>query len=108
MDHRFEGHSLGQLSCGYRNASDRMVILRCIGPEEFFLERVVFPFELLSFCAPASASVQIWTHGLGGPELMESIDVGELGIEIEPQGPSEAGDPNVLLVAGGVEEWCKA
>ena len=108
MDHRFEGHSLGQLSCGYRNASDRMVILRCIGPEEFFLERVVFPFELLSFCAPASASVQIWTHGLGGPELMESIDVGELGIEIEPQGPNEAGDPNVLLVAGGVEEWCKA
>jgi hypothetical protein len=108
MDHRFEGHSLGQLSCGYRNASDRMVILRCIGPEEFFLERVVFPFELLSFCAPASASVQIWTHGLGGPELMESIDVGELAIEIEPQGSSEAGDPNVLLVAGGVEEWCKA
>ncbi len=108
MVHRFEGHSLGQLSCGYRNASDRMVILRCIGPEEFFLERVVFPFELLSFCAPASASVQIWTHGLGGPELIESIDVGELGIEIEPQSPSEAGDPNALLVAGGVEEWCKA
>ena len=85
-----------------------MVILRCIGPEEFFLERVVFPFELLSFCAPASASVQIWTHGLGGPELIESIDVGELGIEIEPQSPSEAGDLNALLVAGGVEEWCKA
>ena len=99
---------MGQLSCGYRNASDRMVILRCIGPEEFFLERVVFPFELLSFCAPASASVQIWTHGLGGPELIESIDVGELGIEIEPQSPSEAGDLNALLVAGGVEEWCKA
>ena len=108
MGHRFEGHSLGQLSCGYRNASDRMVILRCIGPEEFFLERVVFPFELLSFCAPASASVQIWTHGLGGPELIESIDVGELGIENEPQSPSEAGEPNALLVAGGVEEGCKA
>jgi hypothetical protein len=30
---------------------------------------------------------------------MESIDVGELGIEIDPQGPSEAGDPNALLVA---------
>jgi hypothetical protein len=39
---------------------------------------------------------------------MESIDVGELGIEIEPQSPSEAGDPHALLVAGGVEEWCKA
>jgi len=108
MGHRVEGHSLGQLSCGYRNASDRMVILRCIGPQEFFLERVVFPFELLSFCAPASASVQIWTHGLGGPELMESIDVGELTISIEPPNPSEDLDTIPPLVAGGVEDWCKA
>ncbi len=108
MGHRFEGHSLGQLSCGYRNASDRMVILRCIGPQEFFLERVVFPFELLSFCAPARASVQIWTHGLGGPELMESIDVGELSIDIEPLVASEAVEANPMLVAGGVEDWCKA
>ncbi|MEY4430806.1 MAG: hypothetical protein RLZZ533_742, partial [Cyanobacteriota bacterium] len=28
-----------------------MVIVRCLGPQEFFLERVVFPFELLSFLA---------------------------------------------------------
>jgi hypothetical protein len=104
----FEGHSLGQLSCGYRNASDRMVILRCIGPQEFFLERVVFPFELLSFCAPSSASVQIWTHGLGGPELMESIDVGELTTELESPGETPTGETNPLLVAGAVEDWCKA
>jgi hypothetical protein len=79
---------LAQLSCGYRNSSDRMVIVRCIGPEEFFLERVVFPFELLSFLAPPEAIVQIWTHGLGGPELVESLDVGELLLEApaEPQG----------------------
>jgi hypothetical protein len=97
---------LGQLSCGYRNASDRMVILRCIGPQEFFLERVVFPFELLSFCAPANASVQIWTHGLGGPELMESIDVDELSIEAIPTATAESPEPNPLLVAGSAEEWC--
>ena len=108
MGDRFEGHSLGQLSCGYRNASDRMVILRCIGPQEFFLERVVFPFELLSFCAPASASVQIWTHGLGGPELMESIEVEELSIEIPPTPATETLETNPLLVAGGIEDWCKA
>ncbi|MEY4799670.1 MAG: hypothetical protein RLZZ213_117, partial [Cyanobacteriota bacterium] len=29
------------MACSYRNTSDRMVILRCIGPEQFFLERVV-------------------------------------------------------------------
>lgn len=58
-----------------------MVIVRCLGPEEFFLERVVFPFELLSFLAPAESVVQIWTHGLGGPELRETIKVEELCVE---------------------------
>ena len=72
---------MAQLTCGYRNSSDRMVIVRCLGPEEFFLERVVFPFELLSFLAPAESVVQIWTHGLGGPELRETIKVEELCVE---------------------------
>ena len=58
-----------------------MVIVRCIGPEEFFLERVVFPFELLSFLAPPDALVEIWTHGLGGPELIETLDVATLQVE---------------------------
>ncbi|MFM7652615.1 MAG: DUF1830 domain-containing protein [Vulcanococcus sp.] len=72
-----------QLSCGYRNSSDRMVIVRCIGPEEFFLERVIFPFELLSFLAPPESIVEIWTHGLGGPELMESFGIRDLLVESE-------------------------
>ncbi|NDG73985.1 MAG: DUF1830 domain-containing protein [Synechococcaceae bacterium WB8_1B_136] len=75
---------MAQLSCGYRNGTDRMVIVRCLGPEEFFLERVVFPFELLSFLAPPASVVEIWTHGLGGPELLESIAVEELCIEPPP------------------------
>ena len=75
------------MSCGYRNSSDRMVIVRCLGPQEFFLERVVFPFELLSFLAPPDLEVQIWTHGLGGPELVESIPVAELVMD-ESSGPT--------------------
>jgi hypothetical protein len=31
-------------TCLYDNASKQMVILRCIGPEAFFLAKVVFPF----------------------------------------------------------------
>jgi hypothetical protein len=73
--------ALTLLACGYRNTSDRMVILRCVGPEEFFLERVVFPFEMLSFQCPPQSEVKIWTHGLGGPELVESIQTQELLIE---------------------------
>jgi hypothetical protein len=97
---RFKGQSLGQLSCGYLNASDRMVILRCIGPQE--------SFELLSFCAPTSASVQIWTHGLGGPELIESIDVGELSIELESPVEITPAEANPMAVAGALEDWCKS
>lgn len=72
------------LSCGYRNTRDRMVILRCVGPEQFFLERVVFPFELLSFACPPHSEVKIWTHGLGGPDLVETISAEELLVEPEP------------------------
>lgn len=61
-----------------------MIILRCIGPEQFFLERVVFPFELLTFHCPARSEVEIWTHGLGGPELLESIEALELVMESAP------------------------
>jgi hypothetical protein len=64
--------------CGYRNGTDRMVILRCCGPEQFYLERVVFPFELLTFQCPLAAEVEIWTHGLGGPELLETLRIEEL------------------------------
>ncbi|MDA0717380.1 MAG: DUF1830 domain-containing protein [Cyanobacteria bacterium] len=70
------------MACSYRNTSDRMVILRCIGPEEFFLERVVFPFELLSFQCPLSSVVKIWTHSIGGPELVDTIDAGDLLVEV--------------------------
>jgi hypothetical protein len=72
---------LALLSCGYRNSSDRMVIVRCCGPQEFYLERVVFPFELLSFSAPDGCEVEIWTHDLGGPSLLETIYAVELTIE---------------------------
>jgi hypothetical protein len=63
-----------ELSCSYSNGSDQMVILRCLGPGEFFLERVVFPFEQLSFHCPGGSDVEIWTYSLGGPELVERFE----------------------------------
>ena len=68
------------IDCGYRNGSDRMVIVRCVGPDSFYLERVVFPFELLSFSCPAEAKVEIWTYGLGGPELVETSQAAAMRI----------------------------
>ena len=68
------------LDCGYRNGSDRMVILRCCGPEPFYLERVIFPFEVLTFQCPPGTVAEVWTHGLGGPELLETLRIEDLTI----------------------------
>jgi hypothetical protein len=97
-----------QVDCGYRNGSDRMIILRCIGPDQFFLERVVFPFELLTFQCPARSEVEIWTHGLGGPELLESIEARELVMESAPVPEAVAGGTE--LAVGGIEAnpWLQA
>lgn len=90
---------MAQLTCGYRNSSDRMVIVRCIGPDEFFLERVVFPFELLSFLAPPESMVQIWTHSLGGAELRESLAVEDLCVDLSGLETAAAGLAETNVVA---------
>jgi hypothetical protein len=69
------------LACGYRNSSDQMVIIRCAGVDGFYLERVVFPFELLTFECPPHSELEIWTHGLGGAELLERVTSQELLLE---------------------------
>ncbi|MFN9644603.1 MAG: DUF1830 domain-containing protein [Cyanobacteriota bacterium] len=74
--------------CSYRNSSDRMVILRCCGSQQFFLERVVFPFEILTFSCPALSEVKIWSHGLYGPELLESFFAEQLLAESAPAAPA--------------------
>ena len=81
MDGLIGPRAVKLVSCGYLNSTDRMVIARCLGPEQFFLERVVFPFELLSFQCPEDSELEIWTHGLGGAELVETIPTRDLLVE---------------------------
>ena len=59
----------------YRNKGCRMVVLRCIGPSNFFLERVLFPTDILTFMAPKDSRVEIWGNELYGPKLEEIIRV---------------------------------
>lgn len=91
------------MECGYRNASDRMVILRCLGPNAFFLERVVFPFELLSFACPADSEVEIFTHCLGGPELLEAMPARTLRLDAPV-----ALEGGVLEAVEGNGPWAQA
>ena len=41
----------GMVEFSYKNEGCRMVVLRCIGPSNFFLERVLFPTDILTFMA---------------------------------------------------------
>ena len=59
----------------YKNKESRMVVLRCIGPSKFFLERVLFPMETFTFMAPYDARVEIWGNELYGPKIEERIRV---------------------------------
>ena len=59
----------------YTNTSSRMVVLRCIGPSNFFLERVLFPTDILTFMAPNDSRVEIWGNELYGPKLEERMRI---------------------------------
>ena len=52
-----------------------MIVLRCIGPSSFFLERVLFPTDILTFVAPIDSRVEIWGNELYGPKLEERIRI---------------------------------
>ena len=59
----------------YKNEGSRMIVLRCIGPSNFFLERVLFPTDILTFMAPDDSRVEIWGNELYGPKLEERIRI---------------------------------
>ena len=53
----------------YRNVTTSMVILKCIGPDRFFLERAIFPQEVFSSMEPEGAQLEIWGIESFGPTL---------------------------------------
>ena len=53
----------------YRNITSSMVILKCIGPDRFFLERAIFPQEVFSSMAPEGSQLEIWGIESYGPKL---------------------------------------
>ncbi len=71
---------MNALFCSYRNCSGRMVIVRCCGPDDFFLERVVFPFEVLTFQCPPATDVEIWARESAGVVLAEEVSAEALAM----------------------------
>jgi len=59
----------------YRNITSNMVILKCIGPDRFFLERAIFPQEVFSSMAPEGSQLEIWGIESYGPSLEQRLRV---------------------------------
>lgn len=76
--------------CSYRNTTDRMVIVRARGVSTYFLERVVFPFEVMAFHCPLNCEVEVVTRTPGGLEQSEWVAAREL----------MAGDPPMAMERG--------
>ena len=61
----------------YKNEHSRMLIVRCIGENSFYVEKVVLPSEIIEFEAPKDARVEIWGNDLSGLHIEDTIIVGE-------------------------------
>ena len=66
----------------YKNEHSRMLIVRCIGENSFYVEKVVLPseiiaFEIIAFEAPIDARVEIWGNDLTGLHIEDTIIVGK-------------------------------
>ena len=61
----------------YKNDHSRMLIVRCIGENSFYVEKVVLPSEIIAFEAPKDARVEIWGNDLSGLHIEDTIIVGD-------------------------------
>tara|TARA_Y100001968_G_C19350374_1_gene714324 strand:- start:810 stop:1031 length:222 start_codon:yes stop_codon:yes gene_type:complete len=59
----------------YKNETPGMVVLKCIGSKQFFVEKVVFPDEVFILDAPEGAKVEIWGIESYGPKFEKRIRV---------------------------------
>jgi len=73
--------AMDALLCSYRNCSERMRIIRCCGPGDFFLERVVFPFEVLTFHCPPASDVEVWARNSLGVVLTEQLSADAMAMQ---------------------------
>ena len=64
------------IECVYRNETNKMVILKCVGELHFYLEKVVMPKEWFLFEAPKEARLEFWKMSPQGKMPMLQTDSG--------------------------------
>jgi hypothetical protein len=65
------------VECIYQNDTSRMLIMKCIGSNQFCLEKVIMPSEIFLFNAPKEARLEIWRMSMSGQMLHVRADVSD-------------------------------
>ena len=65
------------VECIYQNDTSRMLIMKCIGSNQFYLEKVIMPSEIFLFNAPKEARLEIWRMSMSGQMLHVRADVSD-------------------------------
>lgn len=74
-----------------------MVIVRARGPAAYFLERVVFPFELMTFHCPGHCEVEVVSRTPGGLEQSEWVIASELMVGETQSSDRKTWRPNRMV-----------
>ena len=74
---------IDMIECVYRNDTDRMVIVKCVGNNNFYREKVVLPTEMFWFEAPEEARLEIWKMSMTGQMLHVRADVIDYAMQEE-------------------------
>ena len=74
------------MECVYHNDTNQMVIVKCVGQDQFYREKVVLPTELFWFEAPENARLEIWQMSVQGQMLQVRADVKEYATHEQPAG----------------------
>jgi hypothetical protein len=81
-----------QILCSYRNCTDRIVIVRARGLSTYYLEKVVFPFEVMTFHCPRECEVELIMQTPGGLEESEWVAAEELIAGEQVTDPGKIGE----------------
>ena len=77
------------VECVYQNDTSRMLILKCIGSKQFYLEKVIMPSEIFLFNAPKEARLEIWRMSISGQMLHVRADVSDYQLSLRGSNAEE-------------------
>ena len=88
------------VECIYQNDTTRLLIMKCIGSSQFYLEKVIMPSEIFLFNAPKEARLEIWRMSMSGQMLHVRADISDYKTSPRDSNTEELIDNRLTEIAG--------